>query len=188
MVSPREQWDAVLMTERSLPSSPSDDESGLRKPPFRAFASTGKHCRWPSLFGRATVLASEEQRLGRVLAALHRVNGHDPARAAAGTTLEAVGLRPMLCLVLAEHFAAEENDGYYGVFAANAPWLVRKIESLKEEHLTLLKLLAQLVRLASERAAANDLPWQAMRLTAMLQAHERKESLLLREFLLGDAP
>jgi hypothetical protein len=141
---------------------------------------------WPSLFGRATLLAAD-RRLNPVLVALRAACNRDPRTVAAAYAEQVRDvLSPELGIYLAEHFEAEESDDYFGAIAREAPWLGREITGMKDEHRRLLALLARLVLAAARRERPKVLAHQAQRITALLQMHERKEGHLLRRFFLAD--
>ena len=140
---------------------------------------------WPSLFGRATLLAGNE-RLGPVLAALRAASNRD-ADGVAGSTAKIRGLLTAeLRAQLAQHFGTEESESYFGLIVRETPWLGREIAGLKLEHAKLLTLLSALIMAATRREPVKVLAWQAEHITQLLQAHERKEGSLLRRFLLSD--
>ncbi len=155
----------------------------------RPSACDAKRCNrealWPSLFGRATLLAAN-RRLNPVLLALRAVSSSEPTTATEFAVHVRERLSPELGIHLAGHFEAEESTAYFGAMARDAPWLRREIAALKDEHRRLLGLLARLVLAASGRDGPSVLARQAQRIAALLQAHERKEGHLLRRFLRAD--
>lgn len=173
----------MRMRERATVSEPREERflPSPRRAQLTVIEDVSTDYLWPSLFGRATLLRSHEQGLQTVFAALRAATQPVSARTLERAGHEGSRLPPALYLLLARHFAAEESEFYHGVLEASAPYLRHQLDQLRAEHLILLKLLARLVGYDAPR----DVAAHALPLMTFLQAHERKESALMHEFLFG---
>ena len=91
-----------------------------------------------------------------------------------------------LALELYAHFGAEENDGYFGTLVFERPSLGPRVESLRADHAQIVRALASI----PVRAAAGTTGLELSNLLGaaldFLQAHERRENLLMQDYLLRD--
>jgi hemerythrin-like domain-containing protein len=137
----------------------------------------------PSLFGRFTAILQEHEHLGKTLRKLRQMC----AALEAGESEPASELAPLALLVelrrdLGEHFAAEEDEAYFGTVVDEAPSLAPDIAGLKWEHMTMLRAADVLHDLAADRSRWSQLSKPTRELVAQLERHERSESKLLRRF------
>ncbi len=140
----------------------------------------------PSIFGRFTAILSDHadlratlRRLEQLCATLEETERAPP-----------LGRAPLELIAelqdeLAQHFAAEEADAYYGTMAHDRPSSAHRITSLKQQHVEMLETLGLLQHLA-ENGRLSELPPPARRFVAALRAHEGAETRLLQEFFLRD--
>lgn len=83
---------------------------------------------------------------------------------------------------LARQFSREDADAYHGLIAQAAPWLEREVTRLRADHQALLAHVWRLVSLTRHRAR-EEFSAAVVDFTALLDAHERSEAELMREFL-----
>jgi hypothetical protein len=137
----------------------------------------------PSLFGRFTAILRDHDHLGKTLRNLRQMC----AALEAGDREPPSELTPVVLLVelrrhLGEHFAAEEDEGYFGTVVDEAPGLATDIAGLKWEHMTMLRAADVLCDLAADRSRWPQLPKPTRELVTQLERHEGAESKLLRRF------
>jgi hypothetical protein len=84
---------------------------------------------------------------------------------------------------LSRHFAAEEDESYFGTIVQESPSLAPSIGQLKHEHVDMLSQLLALCALAADPTRAAELSFATRQLIAALERHERAESSLLRDLL-----
>lgn len=140
----------------------------------------------PSMFGRFTAIFRDHDHLATTLRRLRLMCAaleDDPHALPAelGPNLLIVELRADL----AEHFAAEETDQYFGTVVDEAPALAPDIARLKSEHVTMLRAAEVLCDLARDRARWSRLPAPTRELIGQLERHEHAESKLLRSLFSG---
>ena len=137
----------------------------------------------PTLFGRFTIVSGEHQRLsttlrqlGEMCLALEAGNGeHSPDS-------HPLQLLAALHLTLRRHFATEEAEGYFGAVAGERPSLLPSIAGLRAQHTAMLQTTAELAAISADERRWAELSAPTLCLIERLQAHERAESLLLRDF------
>jgi hemerythrin len=139
----------------------------------------------PTLFGRATTVLGQHATLHVLLDRLR-----DACANVAGASDEPGADRRRLMEEFRErlcvHFAAEEDEGYFGMVAAVSPALSTEVTHLLEEHAEFLAVVERLLALAE---AIEDREEFTETLRAFLQrfnAHERAENRLMQEFFLRD--
>ena len=136
----------------------------------------------PSLFGRFTSILQEHDRLGKTMRRLRAMCvALDEARTPLPAELAPAHLLTDLCADLAEHFAAEEAEEYFGTVVDEAPALGSQIARLKREHVVMLTAAEMLEQLAMDESRWSQLPSPTRELVAQFERHERAESTLLRQ-------
>ena len=81
--------------------------------------------------------------------------------------------------------ASVSGDAYFGTVVEEAPLLAARVAGLKRQHAAMLAMLDVPGEAPNDRERLWELEAPLVGLAAMLQAHERAESLLMRHFLLG---
>lgn len=140
----------------------------------------------PSMFGRFTAIIQDHAHLGTTLKQLRSMCAALEAEVPLPTPASPQRLLEDLRADLSAHFAAEEAEAYFGTIAEEAPALATRIDQLIGEHATMLGVLVELCRAATDAERLLELAHSTRRLIGQLEQHERAESLLLRElFALG---
>jgi len=140
----------------------------------------------PSLFGRITAVEDDH---GALLAMLGRLRAHhvslllDPPE----TDSSLAPLVEELKIRLVAHFAAEENDNYFGSLVTQNPFLRDPVEELRSDHRRIERAVTDLQDAVWRGGAARLLATHLGNLLERLQDHERRESIVVREFLSGNA-
>ncbi|HVW27388.1 MAG TPA: hemerythrin domain-containing protein [Polyangiaceae bacterium] len=132
----------------------------------------------PNLFGRATVAFPGHDALEPLIRNLRRLLSTPDAQ---GREQWVAALSPFSECLLA-HFEAEERGGYFTTLAEDRPDLEQLIEALRIEHRQMreiVRLVSDFVQVGEDALVARSLT----RLLDMLDAHERRESDLMRDFL-----
>jgi hemerythrin len=114
----------------------------------------------------------------------------DALQAAPGQLFPAIGLLDDLVVRLVEHFAHEEQGGYYSYVVEMAPWQASTVNELKRQHAVFLRLvvrIARVVRLANKskhwsEAARKDFAEFLRRIVE----HEAREYRLVQEVYILD--
>ncbi len=133
----------------------------------------------PALFGRATAVLGEHARLHVTLGRLRHwcVEGQElDAEPALQELLDEFTLE------LEAHFAAEEDEGYFGTLITAFPTAAEAVERLRRDHMLFLGTVRALRDMA---AAPSQPPELATALGALLDElgrHENDESLLMRRY------
>jgi hypothetical protein len=136
----------------------------------------------PSLFGRFTAIFQDHDSLGKTMRRLRFMCAAlEPAREPLALELSPAALLSEFRAALAEHFAAEESEQYFGTVVDEAPDLGPQIDRLKAEHVMMLEAAKLLSDLARDQSRWAQLPAPTRELVAQLERHERAESTLLRE-------
>ncbi len=138
--------------------------------------------RLPHLFGRFTVVMRDHADVGKTLQQIRAMcqaldSGHEQLP----DPLQPARLITRLRVELSEHFALEEEQGYFGTVVEEAPALRSAIETLCAEHQVMLRALEELLALVPDRAAWGRLPGPVRELVRQLELHERAEAALLHE-------
>jgi hypothetical protein len=145
---------------------------------------------FPSLFGRLTAIAREHERLAptlglvREMSSALRSGNHPRLR----SELHPAPLMAALYAELSAHFSAEEGPQYFGAIRAEGPDLARRVETLVDEHASMLETAAELVELARDPPQAEQLSTRALDLLERLARHERAETALMGGYLEHDSP
>jgi hypothetical protein len=139
----------------------------------------------PSLFGRATAVLGEHATLHATLDLLRGLSSRlleaSPASDAdARTLLEGFSMN------VHAHFAAEENDGYFGTLVEDCPELGERVASLEAEHGAMRAELARLLELSLDARSERELGQGLAALLDRFLSHERSENAILQEFFLRD--
>jgi hypothetical protein len=136
----------------------------------------------PTMFGRGTAILSEHADLRPMIAQLR---AHATAlalgKAPAGVDIE--GLLDGFFDQLLAHFAAEENDGYFGTFIEDYPDLSVHVERLMVEHEEMVDAIERLRLIAEHPTRTRDLGIGLLALLGRFEGHEQEESFLMRSFL-----
>ena len=85
---------------------------------------------------------------------------------------------------LLAHFAAEENEGYFGTIISDYPDLSGRVEHLMTEHEDMVDSIERL-RALGTRSGARDLGIGLLELLGQFEGHEEEENLLMRTFMLN---
>lgn len=134
----------------------------------------------PTLFGRATTVLGQHASLEPLLVRLATLCD-ELARGVATSSPAAEQLLEKVIAQMAAHFAAEEDEGYFGTLAQSCPELESEISDLCAEH---MKFLLTARWLLANVAACGE-PAFAATLACLLErfnAHERAENRLLQQF------
>lgn len=136
----------------------------------------------PTFFGRGTAIMKEHADLRPLVA---RLRAH-----AAELALGRRSDNPDVELLLDEffdgllaHFAAEENEGYFGTFIDDYPELSVHVERLMAEHEDMVDAIERLRTLGESRGRSTDLGLGLLSLLARFEGHEHEENALMRTFL-----
>lgn len=138
----------------------------------------------PTFFGRATAVVADHERLRLATDRLRALGS--ALRDAFSEELEPRALLEEFRGQIAEHFAAEESDGYFGELATELPSLNAHVGRLRTDHRRMLELTNDLLRLADDEAGYVELAGGITRLLDHLRSHEHAENLLLQEYFLRD--
>ena len=139
----------------------------------------------PTLFGRATAIYGEH-------AELHGSVNELRARCVAlkdGRTTTELDMRSALeqfLRRLRRHFAREESDGYFGTVIASLPDLNVDIAWLQAEHGEIIETMLELIRMC-EYGDGQRLAGALERTIEAFEAHERRETELIQQFLQSDS-
>lgn len=139
----------------------------------------------PTMFGYATAVLGEHQRLHATLRRLRELcillgDQSVPSE------LEPNALLDEFREQMVDHFATEEADDYFGTLATEAPALAPRIALLEAEHWEFIETVDQLLLLSQHADRRAELVTRLTELLARFEAHERAESVLLQEFFLQD--
>jgi hypothetical protein len=114
----------------------------------------------------------------------------DALQAAPGDLFPAIGLLDDLVERLVEHFAHEEQGGYYSHVVEMAPWRASTVNELKQQHAVLLALIVRIAQGA--RLANKSTLWcEAVReefaeFLRRIVEHEARENRLVHEVYILD--
>jgi hemerythrin len=139
----------------------------------------------PTLFGRATAVLGEHANLHRILDRLRDLRtkvGDGRAEPRPDRRQLMQEFREQLCA----HFAAEEDDGYFGMLVSASPALSTEVARLRREHEEFLLLVQRLVMLAESDGDREEFAVALSGFLDRFNAHEHAENLLLQEFFLRD--
>ncbi len=139
----------------------------------------------PSLFGRFTAILREHDHLRGTLGRLRVMCSELERDANPGFETSPSCVLDELRTDLAAHFAAEEGRDYFGTVVDEAPQLALQVDELKFEHAAMLARVDELIVLAADARGWQSVPAPARALIAMLERHERSESVLLRGLFKG---
>jgi hemerythrin len=114
----------------------------------------------------------------------------DALQVAPGQLLPAIALLDDLVERLVEHFAHEEQSGYYSHVVEMAPWRASTVNELKRQHAVFLRLIVRIARVA--RLADKSKFWsEAVReefaeFLRRIVEHEGQENRLVQEVYILD--
>jgi hemerythrin len=139
----------------------------------------------PTLFGRATAVLDQHATLHVLLKRLREAcassaKGSSESRTDRRRLIEEFGER------LSVHFAAEEDEGYFGMMASVSPALRAKVTRLREEHTEFLALVQRLLTLAEVAPDRKEFTETLQAFLERFNAHEHAENRLMQEFFLRD--
>ena len=143
------------------------------------------HTQTPTLFGRITAVQRDHTTLLETIARLRDLQ----------STLSELDdcspIRPLhliqdFALQLYSHFAAEEGDAYFGALISERPSLRPRVESLRADHEHIVRALAHIPVRAAGGTTGREISALLGATLDFLQAHERRENLLMQDYLLRD--
>jgi hypothetical protein len=137
----------------------------------------------PTLFGRGTAVFKEHADLRPMVARL-RKHATELALGRRPSEPDIEALLDDFFDQLLAHFAAEENDGYFGTMIGDYPDLSVRVERLMAEHEEMVDSIERLRAVGKRAAAGRDLGLGLLELLGQFQGHEEEENLLMRTFLL----
>jgi hypothetical protein len=132
----------------------------------------------PNLFGRASAVEADHGHLRDIWTRLRQLAGAQGPGAESRSELWPLILE--FGRELREHFAAEEEGGYFGALLEERAELSSQIEHLRIEHQEIAALVAELE--ASSPGWNAELGSQLVGLLDRFQQHERAEAKMLQEF------
>jgi hypothetical protein len=133
----------------------------------------------PALFGRATVVLGEHAELHVTLGKLRQCctlddDFEDPP--ALHELLDEFETQ------LEAHFAAEEDEGYFGTLQTAFPTSSEAVEKLRAEHVVFIGTVRALRGMAAAPGRTPELTVTLRALLDDLARHENTESLLIRQY------
>jgi hypothetical protein len=139
----------------------------------------------PTLFGRITALQPDHDELPEMVGRLRELQAtlNELGHAAPAQPLYRI---QDLALQLYAHFAAEESEAYFGALISEHPSLGPRIDNLRLDHELMVRTLASLPVRAAAGATGRELSIVLGDVLDLLQAHERRENLLMQDHLLRD--
>jgi hypothetical protein len=139
----------------------------------------------PALFGRITAVQRDHtallemvDRLRHLQATLNELDQDPPA--------QPLHLIQDFALQLYAHFSTEESDAYFGALVAERPSLSSRVGNLRSDHELIVRTLASLPVRAAAGSTGRELSILLGNVLDFLQAHERRENLLMQDYLLRD--
>lgn len=142
----------------------------------------------PSLFGRITAVQRDHSSLLEMVSTLRRLQrallAGETERGADWTRF--IGELEEFTAHLRTHFAAEETNGYFGTLVSDRPSLSGQVDRLRAEHAEMMEALVSIRPSAANDFDACALAIRLGQLLDSFEAHERRENLLIQEFLLRD--
>jgi hypothetical protein len=139
----------------------------------------------PVLFGRITavqrdhtVLLEMVERLRELQTTLNELVHDTPA--------EPLYLVQDFAIQLYAHFSSEESEAYFGALVSERPSLGPRVDDLRSDHELIVRTLASLPVRAAAGATGRELSTLLGNVLDFLQAHERRENLLMQDYLLRD--
>jgi len=136
----------------------------------------------PTFFGRGTAIMKEHADL-RPLVARLREHAADLALGRRSENPDVESLLDEFFDGLLSHFAAEENEGYFGTFIDDHPELSVHVERLMAEHEEMVDAVERLRILGERGRRSSDLGLGLLSLLARFEGHEHEENALMRAFL-----
>jgi hemerythrin len=136
----------------------------------------------PTLFGRGTAIFKEHEDLRPTIARL-REHATGLALGRKSSELDVETLLDRFFDQLLAHFAAEENEGYFGTVVEDYPALSVQVERLMAEHEEMVDAVERLRVLAEQPARTRDLGLGLLELFGQFEGHEQEESILMRTFM-----
>ena len=116
---------------------------------------------------------------------------HDRLERSEQALARTLALLESLPRTLREHFAVEEEGGYFSEVVAAAPRLARTVKRLGAEHVRFRAASRELAELAGKAAGASE--WdgveaRAAELLRALRAHEDRENAVVQDAFMTDMP
>jgi hypothetical protein len=135
----------------------------------------------PVIFGRGTAIFKEHADLRPLVARLRKhatqlVFDREPTERSFDALLD--GFFDQLLA----HFAAEEDQGYFGTFVEDCPELTVEVDRLMADHEAMVDAVERLRAPVPQRSAP-EIALGLLNLLDLLEEHERRESLVVRSFL-----
>jgi hypothetical protein len=141
----------------------------------------------PTLFGRATAVFGEHGSLHTLLSRLRDVSaGVGDGSVETGNERDRQRLLEELRERLSLHFAAEEDDGYFGMLVATQPALHTAVTRLAGEHQEFLLTIDRLLGFGTTSSENQQFTLLLNGFLERFNAHEQRENTLLQEFFLRD--
>jgi hemerythrin len=139
----------------------------------------------PTLFGRGTAVFKQHADL-RPLVSRLRQQATDLVLGKPHDEAEVEGALAEFFNQLLAHFAAEEDEGYFGTLIDDHPGLSIRVEHLMGEHEEMVDAIERLKMLGQRGGCARDLGLGLTTLLDRFEKHERDENALMRTFLTLD--
>jgi hemerythrin len=136
----------------------------------------------PTLFGRVTTVFKEHDDLRPMIAGL-RKHAIELALGRRPSELDVEDVLDRFFDQLLAHFAAEENEGYFGTVIEDYPDLSVNVERLMAEHEEMVDAIERLRVLAADPDRSRDLGLGLLSLISQFEGHEHEESILMRTFI-----
>jgi len=136
----------------------------------------------PTLFGRGTAVFKEHADLRPLVFRLKK-HAADLAIGRQSDESEVESALAEFFNQLLAHFAAEEDEGYFGTFIEDHPTLSIKVERLLAEHEEMVDVIERLKMLSRRGGCSRDLGIGLTTLLERFEKHERDENSLMRTFL-----
>ncbi len=136
----------------------------------------------PTLFGRGTAVFKQHADLRPLVSRLRR-QANDLVLGRQHDEAEVEGVLAEFFNQLLAHFAAEEDEGYFGTLIDDHPVLSIRVEHLLAEHEDMVDSIERLKMLGQRGGCARDLGLGLTTLLDRFEKHERDENALMRTFL-----
>lgn len=138
--------------------------------------------RFPSLFGRFTVVLRDHDHLRSTLSRLLELcSALEQGVDVLPDALMPAHLMRDLEHELSQHFAAEESSAYFGAVEAEEPRLAEQVRELRREHAKMLSTTVALVQFAAIPACWPFLVAPMRALILRFEAHEHSEARLMNQ-------
>ena len=143
------------------------------------------HTQTPTLFGRITAVQRDHTALLEMVARLRELQS-TLSELDDCTPISPLYLIQDFALQLYGHFAAEESEAYFGALASERPSLRNRVDGLRADHVHIVRTLAHIPVRAAGGTSGREISTLLGATLDFLQAHERRENLLMQDYLLRD--